>query len=169
MGALLSGSGGLGFGSQSGKSSSSGTSSTTYSPLQSALQSTLGSVFGNLVPSLATGANPADVTAAETTSANQINTTDTGLTGRLTKFLASRGLGSSGQTGKVALSGELQRESDLANNSGNFASTALNYGSNLLTQALGYAFSGLGQTQSQSGTSSQSGFGVSIGGGYGKK
>jgi hypothetical protein len=86
---------------------------------------------------------------------------------RVTKFLSSRGFGASGQTGKVAVQGELGRESDLATNSSNFAGESLNYGTSLLTQALGYAFQGMGSTQAQTGTSSQSGFGVAGGVGAG--
>jgi hypothetical protein len=135
--------------------------------LQEALQGTIGNVFSALVPSFATGATPANVTAMETQGADQINKTSSGLVDRMTKFLSSRGFGSSGQTGKVALNAELGRESDLAANHSNFASTALNYGSNLLTQALAYAFNGIGQKQEQQGTSSQSGFGISGGVGIG--
>jgi hypothetical protein len=161
MGALL----GISGGSQSGNTSSNGTTSTTYSPLQAGLQSLLGSAFSGLIPSLATGAPNPNVTAMQTQSADSINQTAGGLTDRMTRFLASRGFGQSGQTGKVALAGELGRESSLASNNSNFATTALNYGSNLLTQALGYAFNGMGQTQAQTGTSSGSGWGV--GGGLG--
>lgn len=134
--------------------------------MQAALQSTLGGLFSNLVPSIGTGANPANVTAAQTASADSINKTSGGLMDRMTKFLSSRGLGSSGQTGKAALQGELGRESDLAANNGNFANIGLNYGANMLTQALAYAFNGIGQTQSQQGSSSGSGWGISGGVGY---
>ena len=158
MGAL-----GASYGQQSGKSSSSGTQSTTFSPLQEALQGTIGSVFGSLVPSIASGSTPAPVTAMQTQSADQINKTSSGLTDRMTKFLASRGMGASGQTGKVALQGELGREGALAANSANYAAQGLNYGQGLLSQALAYAFNGIGQTQQQSGTASQSGFGISGG------
>ena len=164
MGAFL----GASYGSQSASSSSSGTKSTTYSPEQMAAQYALGQAFNGLVPSLATGANPANVTAAQTGAADSINKTSSGLQDRMTRMLASRGLGASGQTGKVALQGELGRESGLAANNANFANIGLNYGQNLLQNALLYAFNGIGETQQNSGTSSGSGWGISGGVGVGK-
>jgi hypothetical protein len=139
------------------------------------MQSTLASLFQSLAPSLASGTLSPATQATETAGADQINKTSAGLGDRMTKFLASRGFGSSGTTGKVALQGELGRESALGANASAAAGNQLQQNSQSLAEMLGFAFANPGSstTGNSSGTttgaSSGTAYGVSAGGGVGTK
>jgi hypothetical protein len=168
---LLSGSLGIsgGVGGSSGTTSgtSSGTKTNTYSGDQSGLQSTLASIFQSLSPSLASGGISPNVQAMQTAGADQINKTSAGLGDRMTKFLAARGFGSSGTSGKTALQGELGRESALGANASAASGLQLQQNNQSLQDMLGFAFANPGQntTGVTSGTSSGTSYGVGVGGG----
>jgi hypothetical protein len=112
-----------------------------------------------------TGTLTPGTTAMETQAADQINKTSGGLTDRVNKFLAQRGFGKSGQTGKATLQGELGREAALGSNAATFAGQQQALNSQSLLAALNYAFTSLGQTAFGKSTGSSSQWGVSGGAG----
>jgi hypothetical protein len=100
------------------------------------------------------------VAAEKEASAGAINTTSAGTLDRTNAFLASRGFGKSGATGKAALSTELGRQSSLAGNEANYAQVQQNLNSTNLMAALNYAFTALGQTSAGTSTGKSSQWGV---------
>lgn len=163
MGFSLGGS----YGSTSSKSSSSGTSTPTYSGDQSGIQSLLAQAFSSLLPSSTNGGISPNVQAVTTQNADAINKSYTGLGDRMQKFLAARGFGQSGESGKVQLQTELGRQGAIAQNQSGAAGLQLNQGQSLLADALAFAFANPGQSSTATGSGSSSGF--SIGGGVGGK
>ncbi len=165
MGAMLGGS----YGSTQSKSTSSSNSNlaNTYGAGQTGLQTQLGSSLANDLAAGSNGTLTPGTTAQLTAANDSTNKTAGGLTDRVNQFLAARGFGKSGATGKAALQGELGRESQIGSN------TAAAYGgqnslnSTNLLAALNYAFTSLGQTDAASGTTSGSGSGWGIAGGVG--
>jgi hypothetical protein len=156
---------GLSFGGGSSQSqasrtgTTSGTSATqgVYSPGQTAVRDQTGSTLSQDLTAASTGKMTPGVTAMATNAADKINKTSSGLTDRITQFLAQRGLGKSGQTGKVALEGELGREGELGTNAANFAGMQSQLNSQNLLAALNYAFSSLGSTAATTGATSMTG------------
>jgi hypothetical protein len=144
---------------------STGTAASTFSPGQSSLQSQLGTNLSSDLTASGSGTLTPGTTAMETAAADQINKTSGGLTDRVNQFLAQRGFGKSGQTGKATLQGELGREAALGSNAATFAGQQQALNSNNLLAALNYAFTSLGQTTAgtTSGTYSGSGSGFKVG------
>jgi hypothetical protein len=167
---------GLSYGQSSGQTSSTATSSGTgtqqnvYSPGQTAVRDQTGTTLASDLAAANAGTLSPGVKAMETNAADQINKTSSGLTDRVNQFLAQRGFGKSGQTGKATLEGELGRESQLGTNAATFAGQQSQLNTQNLLAALNYAFTSLGSnvtqagTTSGSGTSSGSNFGASISG-----
>ena len=157
--------GGLGLSGGATENSNSSTASktSTYSGLQNSLQASLASVLEQLMPSVGSGTLSPNVQATETANANQINQNYSSLGDRMTKFLASRGFGKSGTTGKVAEQNELARQGALATNASNAAGTQLGLDQSYLSDALGFAFANPGYFST--GSSSGSSFGVGVGAG----
>src|ERR1039458_5307095 len=107
-------SGGAATGGTSSTTSGTNTEQNTYSAGQTSLQDMLSKMFAQFfLPGLTSGAISPNVQAMQTAGADQINKTSAGLGDRMQKFVAQRGFGKSGTSGKVALSGELSRESAL--------------------------------------------------------
>ena len=166
---------GLGIGggtsSSSTSTSGSGTTSTkqTYSPGQLSLQDLLTRTFSSMMPSVASGGMSPNVQSMETQSADLINKSYSGLGDRMSKFLAARGFGKSGQAGKVALDTELGRQGALAGNNANFAGQQLQQNNTLLSDALMEAFASMGTSgaTTSTGSSDTSGSGFQIGAGFG--
>jgi hypothetical protein len=158
---------GLSMGGSTGGTSSSATGSSTtsntYSPGQSSLQSQLGTSLSSDLTAKDTGTLTPGTTAMETQAADQINKTSSGLTDRVNQFLAQRGFGKSGQTGKATLQGELGREAALGSNAATFAGQQQALNSQSLLAALNYAFTSLGQTAFGTSTGNSSQWGVSGG------
>jgi hypothetical protein len=162
---------GLSLGASGGGTSSSTTSSGTkdtanvYSPGQSSLQSELSSALSTDVAAGTSGTLSPGVQAGETTAADQINKTSSGLSSRVNNFLASRGFGASGTTGQMDLQSELGRQSALGANAANFATVQQNANSGNLLAALNNAFTSLGTTSAATGesTGSTSSWGVDAG------
>ncbi len=175
----INASGGATSGSTSGTSSgtTADTKTPTYTPGQSGAQTGLAQLFQSLLPSLSSGGISPNVQAMQTAGADQINKTSSGLTDRMNRFLAQRGFGSSGSTGKVALQGELGRESALGANASAASGLQLQQNNTSLADLLAFAFANPGSastgmsTGATSGTSSGSGFGVGVGSqlGFGAK
>jgi hypothetical protein len=169
---------GLSYGQSSGQTSSSGTTASTgsqqnvYAPGQTALRGQVGGTLSQDLTAANAGTLSPGVTAMETNAADQINKTSSGLTDRVNQFLAQRGLGKSGQTGKATLEGELGRESQLGTNAATFAGQQTNLNQQNLLAALNYAFSSLGSNVNQTGTTSGTGtskgtsFGAQVSGSY---
>jgi hypothetical protein len=145
--------------------SSTGTSNTanTYAPGQTGLQTQLGSALGANLSAAQSGTLSPGVQAQKTASADAINKTSGGTLDRVNSFLAARGFGKSGDTGKAALQTELGRQSDLAKNEADYAQVQQNLNSTNLMAALNYAFTALGQTSAGTSTGKSSGWGVSAG------
>lgn len=168
MGLGLSG----GYNSQSSKSTSTSqdnaavASSTnkTYTADQTSLQGSLIQALQGLI----SGSASPTVTAAQTASADQINSEYSSVGDRTQKFLAARGFGSSGQAGKSVLQTELGRQGALANNSASYGATGLQLQQQGLQDSLSAAFNNSGttstgtssDTKSGSSTGSESGWGV---------
>lgn len=154
---------GMSLGGSYGQSnqSSTGTSSTanTYAPGQTGLQNQLGGALGQNLTAAQTGALSPGVQAAKTQSADAINKTSAGTLDRTNAYLAARGFGKSGATGKAALQTELGRESSLAGNEANYAQIQQQLNSSNLMAALNYAFTALGSTAAGTSTGKSSGFG----------
>lgn len=147
---------GLSLGGSKQSSTGSSTSTPTYSGTQSGIQSLLAGVLGTLVPSMATGAISPNVAGTEASGADQINKTYTALGDRMNKFLASRGMGQSGVSGKAQLDTELGRAGAIAGNTNAAAGNQLGLNSSLLSDALMFAFANPGSSSAgqQSGSSS---------------
>jgi hypothetical protein len=170
---------GLNFGGQSAQqsASTSGTSNSTSTPTytsdQSGLQTMLSSLFKTLMPAATSGSISPNVQAMQTAGADQINKTSAGLGDRMQKFLAQRGFGSSGTSGKVALQGELGRESALGANASAASGLQLQQNSTMLADALAMAYANPGAVKSgtdsgtSSGTSSGSNWGASAAAAFG--
>jgi hypothetical protein len=161
---------GVGFGGSSNTNFEQGTSNTTNNktygaPGQTSLQQALAQYFLSLVPGMTSGTLSPNVQAMETQSADQINQTAKATNDRVTNFLASRGMGSSGVSGSAALQTELGRESQLAANNANFSGLQLQQNNANLLAALNYAINPTGYTQNQ--TANQYGFGTGSGWGFG--
>ncbi len=163
MGLSLGGS----YGSSSSSSKSSGSQAPTYTGDQSGLQSTLAQALQSMLGVFSTGGISPNVAAVQTQNADTINKSYSGLGDRINKFLAARGFGQSGESGKAQLSTELGRQGALAGNNANAAANQLNLGSNWLQDALAFAFANPGQVSSATGSGNSSGF--SVGGGVGFK
>ena len=151
---------GLSFGGGSSQSATNqtATQNKTFSPGQTSLQDQLGKSLSSVLTASDTGTLSPGVTAQKTQAADNINKTAGGLTDRVNSFLAARGFGKSGATGKATLQGELGRESQLAGNEANFAQVQQNVNGQNLLASLNYALTSLGQTGTQAGTASGSGF-----------
>jgi hypothetical protein len=165
MGASLGGSYGSTSSQSTGKSDT--TQANTYALGQTDLQTQLGKSLSSSLAASDAGTLSPGVQAQETASADQINKTAGGLTDRINSFLAARGFGKSGTTGKATLQGELGRESQLAGNQANFAQVQQGVNSSNLLAALNYAFTSLGLTQNETASSSGSSSGFKLGGGLG--
>src|ERR1035438_6016572 len=113
------------------------------------------------LPGLTSGAISPNVQAMQTAGADQINKTSAGLGTRMQNFLAQRGFAKSGTSGKVALQGELGRESALGANASAASALQLQQNNTMLSDALNLAFSKIGQTTT--GTANSSGWGTSTG------
>lgn len=152
---------GLNFGGGSSQSSTNQSATQnankTFSGSQTSLQDQLGTSLSKDLSATDSGTTSPGVTAEQTQSADAINKTSDGLAGRMQRFLAARGFGSSGESGKVQLGNELQRQSDLANNNANFAQVQQNANSTNLLAALNYALTNLGTTAASSTSGSSSG------------
>lgn len=153
---------GLGFsgGSSSGfentnttaQGSSLGTSTPTYLPSQSSLQTLLAQA---IAPILSSGGMTPQLQASETASANQINQNYSTLGDRMNSYLASRGFGQSGTAGQTALTNEIARQGDLAQNSANYGQQALNLFTTGLGDALSFSFANPGSSTTNSYTQQQ--------------
>jgi hypothetical protein len=143
-------------------SSTTGSESNTYSAGQTSLQDMLSQMFSQFfLPGLTSGAISPNVQAMQTAGADQINKTSAGVGDRMQKFLAQRGFAKSGTSGKVALQGELGRESALGANASAASALQLQQNNTMLSDALNLAFSKIGQTTT--GTANSSGWGTSTG------
>lgn len=163
MGFSLGGS----YGSTSSNSQSNQSQANTYSEGQKDLQDSLAKAFQSFLPGVTGGGTTPNVAAVQTQNADTINKSYGGLGDRMTRFLASRGFGSSGETGKVALQTELGRQGALAENNSAAAGLQLNQNSSWLQQALQFAFNQIGGSAASTGSGSSSGF--SLGAGVGGK
>ena len=158
---------GLSLGGSVGGTSSSSTGSSnqsnTYSAPQTAVQNAAGSTLSSDLADASAGTLTPGTTAEETTAADQINQTSSGLTGRVNQFLAQRGFGASGQTGEATLQGELGRERNLGTNAANFAGQQNTMNNSNLLAALNYAFTSLGSSASGASSGSGSSWGLGAG------
>lgn len=167
----INASGGETAGSTTGTStgSTADTKTPTYTGDQSGLQALLSKVFSSLLPAAADGGISPNVQATETAANDQINKSSSTMGDRMNRFLAQRGFGKSGSTGKAALSTELGRESALGANASAAAGQQLQQNNTSLADALQFAFTNPGSqatgtsTGTTAGTSSGSGFGVGVG------
>lgn len=164
MGASLGGS----YGSTSSQATSSSNLNKTFSAPQTLVQNQLGGNLSNDLAAANQGTLSPGVTAQKTQAADSINTEAGGLQDRVTKFLAARGFGKSGETGKATLQGELGRQAALGNNEANFAGQQNTLNQANLLAALNYAFNSLGQSATGSTSGDSSGWGISAGVGVGK-
>jgi len=101
----------------------------------------------------------------QTANANQINQNYSSMGDRMNKFLAARGFGKSGTTGKVQMQTELGRQGALATNASNAAGQQLQLDSGLLSDALAMAFANPGSTSTDTtrNIGATSGFGWGLG------
>jgi hypothetical protein len=153
MGVSLGGS----YASSKGTStaSSTGAQDYTYSPQQAAVRNLLGDSLATNLRSSQQGTLSPGVEAQKTQAAEDINRTSTsGLQSRIEQFLGARGFGKSGATGKATLESELSREGQQGANAANFAQIQQNQNNATLMAALNYAFTQLGLTTQESGTTS---------------
>lgn len=152
--------------SSTGTTSSSGVSNNNYSAGQTSLQDQLMSAFASMLPGISNGNLSPNVQNMQTANANQINTNYSTVGERMNRFLAARGFGQSGQTGKAQLQTELGRQGALAQNASNASGQQLDFDKALLSDALSAAFQATGSTTnktdntSSSGTSSGSNWGA---------
>jgi len=160
MSQMLSGGLGAGYQSSSQKESGNQTTAKTYSPGQGGLQESVMAFLRSMIPGIASGGLTPNVAAMKTASADAINKESTGVGDRMNRFLAARGLGKSGQSGKVALETELGRESALAANESKFAGLQLDQNNTLLADALKAAFEAMGSSMTYAGKQSGSGWGI---------
>lgn len=163
MGLSLGGS--TGGTSESKTGTASSTATPTYSGDQTGLQALLSKVFSSLLPATADGGISPNVQAVQTAGADEINKTSSGLGDRMNRFLAQRGFGKSGATGKAALQTEIGRESALGANASAASGLQLGQNSTALSDALGFAFANPGGTKTgtTSETGDTSGWGTSAG------
>lgn len=159
MGMSLGGS----YGSSNQSATGTSTTANTYAPGQQGVQTQLGQALGQNLVASQTGALSPGVQAQKTASAGAINKTAGGTLDRVNSFLAARGFGKSGDTGKAALQSELGRQSELAGNEANYAAVQQGLNSTNLMAALNYAFTALGQTAAGTSTGKSSGWGISGG------
>jgi hypothetical protein len=155
---------GLSFGGTSQNSNASSTATPSYTSAQSGLQSTLASLFQTLLPGAQSGGISPNVQATETAANNQTNQTAAGLGSRMTKFLASRGFGSSGTTGTTALQGELSRESQLGANASAASGQQLAQNNTMLQDSLAAAYANPGSSNTGTNSGSSSGYGLGLSG-----
>lgn len=156
MGLSLGGS----YSSANSSTTSSSSENKTFSAPQTGIQNQLGSNLSSDLSAANTGTLSPGVQAQKTQGADAINTESSGLQGRMQSFLAQRGFGKSGQSGKTALSGELGRQSALGNNEANFAQVQQNNNQSNLLAALNYAFTQMGTTAAGQSDGSSSSWGV---------
>jgi len=155
---------GLSLGGTSSKSSASGTTANTYTPGQTDLQSQLMSALGTLLPGITSGSTSPNVTNMETANANQINQNYSAMGDKMNRFLAARGFGQSGSTGKAAMQTELGRQGAQAANLSAGSGQQLSLDQSLLNDSLLAAFNQIGNTTSQAGNASGSNWGASVSG-----
>lgn len=153
---------GLSMGATHGStdSSSTGASGNTYTSGQSSLQDQLMAAFSKLLPGVASGSMSPNVTNMQTAKADQINQNYSGLGDKMNRFLAARGFGQSGQTGKAAMQTELGRQGALAANASAASGEQLNLNQSILSDSLLGAFNAIGATGNTTGSSSGTSFGV---------
>ena len=156
---------GLNFGGTKQAANSNSSQSNTYTEGQSSIQDMLAKAFSAMMPGVTGGGITPNVAAVQTAGADQINKTSAGLGDRMNRFLAARGFGQSGDSGKVALNTELGRESALGANASAASGLQLQQNNGWLSDALNFAFSKIGGTASGSSTGNSSGWGVSASGG----
>lgn len=159
MGVSLGGS----YGSSQSASTGSDTTAKTYAAPQTGVQNDLGTSLSKSLAAKDEGTLDPGVLAQKTQSADAINTQSSGLQDRLTRFLAQRGFGKSGESGKAVLSTELGRQAALGNNEANFANVQQTANGSNLMAALNYAFTSMGTNET--GTSSGTSSGYKVGGG----
>jgi hypothetical protein len=152
---------GLSLGGTQSKSSATGTTANTYTPGQTDLQSSLMQALSTLLPGITSGATSPNVTNMQTANANQINQNYAGVGDQMNRFLAARGFGQSGSTGKAAMQTELGRQGALAQNASDASGQQLNLDQSLLSDSLLAAFNQIGNSSSQNGTSAGSNWGAS--------
>lgn len=156
---------GLSFGGTSSNNASNSSSTPTYSGLQSGLQSTLLSALQSFLPTAATGGIGPNVSAVQTQNADTINKSYSSIGDRMSKFLAARGFGQSGQSGQTQLQTELGRQGALATNNSSAAGLQLSQNNSWLQDAFEAAFSNPGSTATGTTNGSSSGWSVGLGGG----
>ena len=127
-----------------GRSTSTVTTAITYGTGEKFFQDQLGSSLSACLDATNRGTLTPGVQAQKNAAADQINKTSGGLLDRVNSFLAARGFGKSGTTGKASLTSELGRESALGANDANFAQVQQTQNSSNLMAALQYAFQQLG-------------------------
>ena len=160
MSQLLSGGLGAGYQSASQKESGNKTDTKAFSPGQTGLQESLMAFLQSMIPGIAGGGLTPNVAAMKTASADAINKESTGIGDRMNRFLAARGLGKSGQCGKVALETELGRQGALASNESKYAGLQLDQNNTMLADALKAAFESMGLSQNYASAGSGSGWGL---------
>lgn len=153
----------LGHAMGSTEQSTQSDASNKYSSGQTSLQDSILKALGTFIPGLTSGVVSPNVTNLQTAGADQINKTSSGLGDRMQRFLAQRGFGKSGTSGKVALSTELGRESALGANASAASGLQLQQNSGMLSDALKAAFETMGSSGSASGASSSSGTTMGVG------
>ena len=159
MGLSLGGSGG---GTTSNATSAS-SQSNKYSPGQTALQDQTGTTLSSDLAASSAGKLTPGTVAQETAADDQVNKTSSGLTDRVNSFLAQRGFGKSGSTGKATLEGELGRESQVGSNAATFAGKQDSLNSTNLLAALNYALTSLGSSATGTSSGDSSSWGVGAG------
>ncbi len=152
---------GLNFGGSSQKSNATTTQQQQYTPEQSDLQSGLLNAFKTLLPGLTSGGIGPNVAKVQTQNADTINKQSTGMGAKLQQFLASRGFGQSGESGKAQLQTELGRQGALAGNDAAAGQMQLNQNSSLLSDALAAAYKSIGYTGNNTTSGSGTNWGVS--------
>jgi hypothetical protein len=148
------------YGQTNQSATGSSNQSNTYAQPQTSLQTQLGTSLSKNLASADAGTLSPGTAAMKTSAADQINKTSSGLTDRVNSFLAQRGFGSSGMTGKTTLEGELGRESALGQNEANFAGMQQGLNAQNLLAALNYAFTSLGSSAFGQSTGNTSQWGV---------
>jgi hypothetical protein len=152
---------GLSLGGTKTSSQASGSTANTYSAGQSSLQDSLMSAFSQLLPGVASGSMSPNVTNMETANANSINQNYQGVGDQMNRYLAARGFGQSGSTGKAAMQTELGRQGALAQNASSASGQQLSFDQSLLSDALGAAFQNTGNTSTGTNSGSSFGWGAS--------
>ena len=158
---------GLSMGGTNTSSTANATQTPTFSAAQTSLQGLLSGALSSLLPQVSSGGISPNVQATETQSANQINQNYSSMGDRMNKFLAARGFGQSGSTGKAALQTELGRQGALAGNASSAAGQQLNLDSTYLSDALMAAYAVPGSVNTGNTSGNSSGWGVSASGSSG--